>query len=314
MLVEDDAAGQRLDSFLSTQITQHSRSRLASWVKSGRATVDGEVVNRPSVRVESGQTVQLEPAPVPALTLEPQADVPFEVVYEDASLIVVEKPAGLTVHPGAGRPDGTLVNGLLARFGALSPIGLPQRPGIVHRIDAGTTGLLVAARTEAAHMHLAAQFAAHTAHRRYLAIVWDHGLADEGTIETTHGRHPNDRRKFTGEHKNGKRAVSHWKIIERIRPCALVECRLETGRTHQIRVHFTEMGHPLVGDPVYGRRRRIERPTEMRLAGFELGLKRQALHAAELGFEHPETGDWMNFKSPLPQELLDALALLRRHE
>ncbi len=232
------------------------------------------------------------------------------VVYEDDELVVVDKPAGLVVHPGAGNPDGTLVNGLLERYGALSPIGLPERPGVVHRIDAGTSGLLVVARTERSHGALAEQFSAHTARRRYLALAWDHRLPDEGTCETHYGRHPRDRRRFTGKAGGGRRAVTHWRVLRRLPPCAWVECRLETGRTHQIRVHLAELGSPLVGDPLYGRRRRVERPEALRLLGFELGLERQALHAASLGFEHPVTGEALDFEAPLPEDLRAVLAAL----
>lgn len=264
---------------------------------------------RPSTALAAGQRIDVAPPPDPTPTLAPQP-VDFGVVYADDHLVVVDKPAHLVVHPGAGNPDGTLLNGLLDRFAPLSPVGAPERPGVVHRIDAGTSGLLVFARTEPAHHHLAAQFAAHTAERRYLALAWDHGLADDGTIETRYARHPNDRRKFTGAVERGKRAVTHWRVIERLPPCVWVELRLETGRTHQIRVHFAEAGNPLVGDATYGRRRRIERPPALRQLGFELGLDRQALHAARLGFVHPATEETLCFDSPVPPDIAAARAAL----
>ncbi|MCA9541793.1 MAG: RluA family pseudouridine synthase, partial [Myxococcales bacterium] len=236
----------------------HSRSRLAEWIREGHVLVDG-AARRPSALVIAGQRVDIAPPAPPPSEVIPQP-VPVEVVFADDAVIVVDKPAGLVVHPGAGNPDGTLLNGLLHRFANLSPVGLPERPGVVHRIDAGTSGLLAIARTEAAHLHLARQFAEHTVERRYLALVWDQGLEDSGRIESLHARDPRDRRRFTGRTGHGRPALTHWRVLRRLPPCAWVEVRLETGRTHQIRVHFSEAGHPLLGDATYGRPRRIERP------------------------------------------------------
>lgn len=301
--------GVRADRVLADRFPDESRARVAVWIKDGRVRVEGRPV-RSSTTLRLGQTVEVDvPAP-PTVELAPQP-VPLDVVYADDDVVVVDKAAGLIVHPGAGNADGTVLNGLLHRFGALSNVGAPERPGVVHRIDAGTSGLLVFARTDAAHQHLARQFSAHTIDRRYLALAWDHGLADAGTIETTHARDPNDRRRFTGRTGHGKRAVTHWTVLERLPPCVWVEVRLETGRTHQIRVHFAEAGHPLVGDATYGRRRRIERPPAMRHLGFELGLERQALHAARLGFVHPD-GRSLRFESPVPADIAAALDALRR--
>lgn len=309
LTVDPDAAGSRLDRFLALHLPDHSRTRLAAWIRDGHVRLDG-LAARPSVRLNAGQTIHIEPPPDPESSLAPQP-MAIDVVFADEHLIVVDKPAGLVVHPGAGNPDGTLLNGLLARFGPLSPIGAPTRPGVVHRIDAGTSGLLVFARTEAAHHHLAAQFAAHTVDRRYLALAWDHGLADAGTFSTRYGRHPVDRRKFTTAVAHGKHAITHWRVIERLPPCAWVELRLETGRTHQIRVHFAEAGHPLVGDETYGRHRRVERPIALRQLGVELGLTRQALHAARLGFVHPAREETLCFDSPVPPEITAVCAALR---
>jgi 23S rRNA pseudouridine1911/1915/1917 synthase len=306
--VPAEADGVRADRVLADRFPDESRARVAVWIKDGRVRVEGRAV-RPSTALTAGQSVEVEvPAP-PIVELAPQP-VPLDVVYADDAVIVVDKAAGVVVHPGAGNPDATVLNGLLHRFGALSNVGAPERPGVVHRIDAGTSGLLVFARTDAAHQHLARQFAAHTIDRRYLALAWDHGLADEGVIETTHARDPNDRRRFTGRTGHGKRAVTHWTVLERLPPCVWVEVRLETGRTHQIRVHFAEAGHPLVGDATYGRRRRVERPPTLRHRGFELGLERQALHAARLGFEHPD-GRHLVFDSPVPADIAAALDALR---
>ncbi len=310
IVVDPAAEGERIDRYLADRLTDHSRTRIAGWIREGHVRLDGERV-RPSATLAPGQQIVVEPPPPPAATVEPQP-IDFAVAHVDPALVVVDKPAHLVVHPGAGNPDGTLLNGMLHRFGPLSPVGAPERPGVVHRIDAGTSGLLVFARTEAAHHHLAAQFADHSAERRYLALAWDHGLADAGTIETRYGRHGGDRRKFTGQVARGKRAVTHWRVLERLPPCAWVELRLETGRTHQIRVHFAEAGHPLVGDATYGRKRRIDRPPELRRLGFELGLTRQALHAARLGFVHPVTEEALCFDSPVPPDIEAARRALRR--
>ncbi|MBU0551568.1 RluA family pseudouridine synthase [Myxococcota bacterium] len=312
--VPPEEEGARLDLFLVRAFAGKTRSQLAGWLKEGRVTLGGRAT-RASLKLRGGEALIVRvPAP-PTGTLEPQP-MPLEIVYEDEAILVINKPAGLVVHPGTGNPDGTLVNGLLA-YGPLSPIGLPDRPGIVHRIDAGTSGLLIVARTEAAHIHLADQLRAHTVERRYLAIAWDHGLAPEGTLDTPYSRHPNDRRKFTGRvfpnrAAPEKRAVTHWRVLESLYPCAFVELRLETGRTHQIRVHLSEAGHPLVGDPMYGQRRRIEQPSLRRQMGFELGLARQALHAATLGFIHPMTGERLRFEAPLPEDFSQALLGLKR--
>ncbi|MCB9543232.1 MAG: RluA family pseudouridine synthase [Myxococcales bacterium] len=309
LTVADEAAGSRLDRFLADQLPDHSRTRLAAWIRDGYVRLDGAPA-RPSVKLAAGQQVHVDPPADPAPVLEAQP-IPLTIVYSDAHLVVVDKPAGLVVHPGAGNPDGTVVHGLLHHFGALSPVGAPERPGVVHRIDAGTSGLIVFARTEAAHHHLAAQFAAHSVDRVYLALAWDHGLAETGTHATRYGRHPVDRRKFTTTVDGGKHAVTHWRVIERLPPCAWVELRLETGRTHQIRVHFAEAGHPLVGDETYGRHRRVDRPAALRTLGVELGLTRQALHAARLGFRHPAREETLCFESPVPPDIAAVREALR---
>ncbi len=283
-----------------------SRSRIASWIREGRVCVEGRQVCKPSAVVLEGQRIELDVPPPPPIDLIPE-DLQFQVLYVDDHLVVVDKPAGLVVHPGAGHSSGTLVNGLLARV-SLSPIGLPLRPGIVHRIDRGTSGILTVARSEQAHLGLVKLFAAHDLDRRYRALVWDHRLPDSGTAKTPYGRHPTDRVKFTGRLKlteaEGRIAVTHWHVMQRCSPFALVEFRLETGRTHQIRVHMSELGSPLVGDPLYGQKRRMEGP--LRPLGFELGLERQALHAGYLSFRHPVTGDLLRFSSPWPEDLMKA--------
>ena len=305
----EDAAGVRLDRFVAERMPDASRSRVSAWIRDGRVTIDG-VPERPSRRLVVGQEVTVAPpAPTPT-TVTPQ-EMPLNVVFEDADLIVVDKPAGVVVHPGAGNPDGTLLNGLLHRYGELSSIGAPARPGVVHRIDAGTSGLLVFARTDEAHLHLAAQFSDHSAHRRYHALAWGFRMDDEGTIRTHYARHAKDRRKFTSLVDGGKRAVTHWTVLERLPPCTWLALQLETGRTHQIRVHLAERGQALVGDATYGGRRKENHNNRLRPLGWELGLGRQALHAAELGFVHPRTGERMMFTSDLPDDIAGLLALLR---
>lgn len=301
--------GERLDRFLVAHFPEHSRSHLAEWIREGRVAVSGGAV-KPGLALRAGWCVFVEPPDPPVADLVAE-DLPLAVLSLDDALVVVDKPPGMVVHPGAGHARGTLVNGLIGRIGSLSPLGLPFRPGIVHRLDRDTSGVMVVARTEAAHLHLARQFAEHTVDRRYHALVWDHRLPDAGTISTLYGRHPTDRLRFSGRVRAGKAAVTHFRVLERLPPFALVECRLDTGRTHQIRVHLSEAGCPLVGDETYGGRRRIDRPEALRRLGPELGLLRQFLHALRLGFVHPTTGARLLFESPLPDDLMAVLTLLR---
>jgi len=328
--VPDDLDGERLDKALALLVDSVSRARLAQWVRDGRVTLEARAGERlkgggalkPSFRLLAGQRVRCAPPPDPAPTLLPQ-DVPFEVVYHDEDVAVVLKPAGVVVHPGAGQPDQTLVNGLLRRFGALSPVGHPTRPGIVHRLDRDTSGLLMVALTERAHHPLVAQLAARTVERRYLALAWRPPAAREGAVEGGYARDPDHRLKFTGLRYAGaaradlapggavRWAKTHWRVLEDFGPCALFELRLETGRTHQIRVHLSELGSPLVADALYGQRRRLDAPPALRALGPELGLGRHALHAASLGFTHPVTGARLRFESPLPEDLAACLAALR---
>ncbi len=317
--VPEHLEGERLDFILASYIDEVSRGRVTTWIKQGCVQVKpkgNEKIKgahkgiKPSLKLLGGQTIICEIPPTPVATLEPQ-DVPFSVVYQDEEIAVVHKPAGVVVHPGAGQPDQTLVNGLLKHFKQLSPVGLPFRPGIIHRIDRDTSGLLMVALTERAHHHLSAQLAAREVARRYLALAWQPHDEDEGSIESFYGRHPNHRIKFTSQRTHGKRACTHWRIKERLGPCALYELKLETGRTHQIRVHLSEAGSPLVADQLYGIKRRVEHVQDLRNLGHEFGLKRHALHAAELGFVHPTTEQWMSFSSPLPDEIEQVLNHLR---
>ena len=305
--VAAEAAGWRLDRALAAAVPTLSRERLKALISSGRVTGPQGQVRDPAVKAVSGAYEVAVPAPAPAHN-EAQ-DIPLAIVFEDEHLLVVDKPAGMVVHPAAGNLDGTLVNALLHHCaGRLSGIGGVARPGIVHRIDKDTSGLLVVAKTDRAHEGLAAQFAKHSIDRRYQAIVAGRPMPAEGTVDAPLARSSANRQKMAiVEGSRGKRAVTHYRTLRPLRDAALVECRLETGRTHQVRVHMTSIGHPLLGDPVYGRIRSAHRDVLK-----ELGFHRQALHAAELGFEHPATRETLSFKSAVPsdmQELLSALAL-----
>jgi 23S rRNA pseudouridine1911/1915/1917 synthase len=291
-----------------------SRNRLKSLILDGRISVDGVTISDPSAPVKPGSVFDLSVPPPEAA--EPVAqDIPLSVVFEDAHLIVVDKPAGMTVHPAPGSPDRTLVNALLFHCGdSLSGIGGVKRPGIVHRIDKDTSGLLVVAKSDAAHHGLADLFAEHNIERTYRALAWGVLLPSVGHIETDIGRHPSDRKRMAVRPEGrGKHAVTHYKVLEPFGETAcLVECQLETGRTHQIRVHLAHLGHPLVGDPVYARGRTgkvasLEDTTRSTLAEFP----RQALHAASLGFVHPITGDELFFESPSPSDFENVIKMLR---
>jgi len=301
-------AGWRLDRALASAVPTLSRERLKSLIRSGAVETQGQTIRDPALKVRGGESLSVAvPEPQPAHNV-PQ-DIPLSIVFEDEYLLVVDKPAGLVVHPAAGNLDGTLVNALLHHCaGRLSGIGGVARPGIVHRIEKDTSGLLVVAKTDVAHESLAKQFAAHSIDRRYLAIVSGVPKASHGIVDAPLARSATNRKKIAiVEGKRGKRAVTHWKRLEHLKDAALVECRLETGRTHQVRVHMASIGHPLVGDPVYGRSGKSHGKLLQ-----ELGFHRQALHAAELGFTHPVTGDRLSFSSPMPpdmQELFNALGV-----
>src|SRR4051794_5583417 len=301
-------AGWRLDRALAAVIPTLSRERLKSLIRSGAVEARGTPVRDPATKVRGDETLRIAvPEPKPAHNV-PQ-DIPLNVVFEDEHLLVVDKPAGLVVHPAAGNLDGTMVNALLHHCGgSLSGIGGVARPGIVHRIDKDTSGLLVVAKTDVPHVGLAKHFAAHSIDRRYLAIVGGLPKASEGTVDAPLARSSTNRKKIAiVEGSRGKRAVTHWKRLEVLRDAALVECRLETGRTHQVRVHMASIAHPLVGDPVYGRSGKMHGEILK-----ELHFHRQALHATELGFAHPVTKHRLSFSSPMPsdmQELFNALGV-----
>ena len=300
-LAEEDA-GERLDRILARRCPEFSRSALQRWIEQGRVEQAGEVVSR-KTKALAGAEVSIQPAPPEAMSAEPQ-DIPIGVLFEDAHLIIVDKPAGLVVHPAPGHPDGTLVNALLYHA-EVHGGGDPLRPGIVHRLDKDTSGVMVVAKTPQAHERLVEMFQQHALERAYLAIVL--GRPPQSiTYDTFHGRHPAHRKKFTSRSDRGRRAVTHLETVELLHGSALVRCRLETGRTHQIRVHLAEHGHPVLGDPVYGKS--IGDP-ELRRVSTELG--RQALHAVLLAFAHPITGEAMRFEIEPPASFQRALSSLR---
>ena len=294
-------AGVRLDAFLSAD-GQLSRSQAARLIEEGRVAVDGRPAAK-SCRVAEGQQVTVDIPEVKDTAVEAQ-DIPLDVVYEDGDVIVVNKPTGLVVHPAPGHPDGTLVNALLHHCGdSLSGIGGEKRPGIVHRIDKGTSGLLVMAKNDAAHQALSAQFSVHSIHRVYHAIVYGNLKEDEGFVETYLGRDPRDRKKMAvvpQEASGARYAYTGWRVLERFGNFTYIACQLKTGRTHQIRVHMASIGHPLAGDAVYGPRNCIK------------SLNGQCLHAKELGFIHPATQQWVQFNSPLPAYFTEFLTRLRK--
>jgi 23S rRNA pseudouridine1911/1915/1917 synthase len=287
-----------------------SRATVQRWIDHGKVLVDGRPA-RASAAIPEGALVEVSPEPPPVTTAEPDATISIQVVHEDAHLLVIDKPAGLVVHPARGHERGTLVNALLGRGGFDRAGADPRdpaghlRPGIVHRLDKGTSGLLVVARDEATREALKALFATHTIEREYLAVVA--GDAKDATIDTLHARHPTDRLRFTSRTTVGRRAVTHVRVLERLAGATLVACRLDTGRTHQIRVHLAERaGTPILGDPLYGRPAR-----DPALRALAESLGHQALHAHVLGFVHPATGHAVRWTSPLPDDVEACLHALR---
>ena len=302
---------ERVDRALARLLPDISRSSIQRWMTEGRVLVSGKPC-RPRDLVTSGSVLEVDPGPLPTSSAEPDPSVDVEVLYEDAELVVVNKPAGLVVHPARGHRRGTLVNGLLARPGfAPAPADSRDRtgalrPGIVHRIDKDTSGILVVAKTVRAREALKAELSAHAVERRYLALTL--GVPSVRTIKTAYGRDRRSRLRFTSKVREGKPAVTHLRVLESFGSrAALVECRLETGRTHQIRVHLSERaGTPLLGDALYGRK-----PAAADLLAVTTALGRQALHAAALGFSHPVTGKALRFEVEPPEDFRSALALLR---
>ena len=304
LILPSTAAGLRLDRALAIELPQHSRERLKALVAGGRVCAASGVIRDPATKVRGGEALTLTiPEPRPSETAA--QDIPLTIVFEDDALLVVDKPAGLVVHPAAGNLDGTMVNALLHHCaGRLSGIGGVARPGIVHRIDKDTSGLLVVAKTDPAHEFLSRQFAAHTVDRRYTAVVAGVPAPPAGRIDATLARSSANRQKMAiVAEGRGKRAVTHYRTIAAFRGATQVECRLETGRTHQIRVHMASIGHALLGDAAYGR-------TPGSLAGVMQGFARQALHAATLGFVHPTTQEKLSFASATPADIAELIGRL----
>lgn len=312
--VPEDKAGGRLDRFLSEILDELSRTRLKNLIVEGEVSCRGKAVTNPSAKIKEGEEyIVIVP---PAIAAEPvPQDIPLDIVFEDDDVLVLNKPVGMVVHPAAGNHDGTLVNALLAHCGdSLSGIGGVARPGIVHRLDKDTSGLMIVAKNDMAHQHLSKQFADHSLERAYQAIIWGVPREKEGLVENNIGRNPANRRKMAVLQRGGKYALTRYKVLQQfgLHAC-LVECRLETGRTHQIRVHMASIGHPVMGDPLYGgggRRLRRELPDDIRIRIQNLNT--QLLHAYLIGFEHPRTHEAERFNSPLSSNINEIIELLKR--
>ena len=298
------ATGRRFDAVLAELFPEFSRSRLAEWIKSGDARLDGEIA-RPRDPVRGGQVASLD-AVLDTQTHALPQDIPLDVLYEDEHVVVIDKPAGLVVHPGAGNPDGTLVNALLFRDASLAAL---PRAGIVHRLDKDTSGVMVVARTLQAHAALVEQLSARDVHRQYLAVVLG-AMVSGGTVRAPIDRHPRDRLKMAVR-DDGRDAVTHYRLRERFRGHTAVECKLETGRTHQIRVHMAHIKYPIVGDPMYGGPLKLPKGASEELVAALRGFRRQALHAETLEFAHPVSGEPVRCTAPVPQDMLELMAALR---
>lgn len=291
LTVEENQAAQRLDVLISEK-TDLTRSRIGTLIREGRVQVNGDVQNKAGLKLRCGDRIEAVIPDAEPCAVEAQ-DIDIDILYQDADLAVVYKPSGMVVHPAAGNPDGTLVNALLKHLDNLSGIGGEIRPGIVHRIDKDTSGLLLVAKNDMAHVSLSEQIKAHSVHRAYMAIVQGGMKQESGTVEGPIGRHPADRKKMAIV-PGGRDAVTHWTMIEPLRGASLIECRLTTGRTHQIRVHMASIGHPVLGDPVYGPKK-MPYPVQ----GGQL------LHAFRIGFVHPRSGEEMIFEAPPEERFLN---------
>ena len=296
-LVPEEAAGTRIDKFLADACPDLSRSFLQKLLKESSVTADGKAV-KSSFKVNGGETIAFE-VPKPQEAAIEAENIPLDILYEDSDVILVNKPKGMVVHPAAGHYTGTLVNALMYHCrDQLSGINGVMRPGIVHRIDMDTTGVLIVCKNDFAHNSIAAQLKEHSITRKYRAIVYGVIKEDEGTVDAPIGRHPVDRKKMSINEKNGRHAVTHYRVLKRFSKYTYIECQLETGRTHQIRVHMASIHHPLVGDTVYGPEK------------SPFHLQGQTLHAGVLGFIHPRTGEYMEFTAPLPQYFTELLQKL----
>jgi 23S rRNA pseudouridine1911/1915/1917 synthase len=292
----------RLDRYLAQKLPSLSRSRMQQLIEQGRVQLNGTVCTSKKINLNPGDSITLEVPEAQPLELEAE-NIPLDILYEDDQLLILNKPTGLVVHPAPGHPDGTLVNALLAHCPNLPGIGGVQRPGIVHRLDKDTTGAIAIAKTDLAYRHLQAQLQAKTARREYLGVVYGTPKTGSGTINLPIGRHPQDRKKMAivPIEQGGRTAITHWEIRERLHNYTLIHFQLETGRTHQIRVHSAKIGHPIVGDPVYGPGRSVG-----------VNLPGQALHAWRLRLQHPASQDWLEVTAPLPPALTTLLEVLRR--
>ncbi len=296
LIVPKEATGSRLDQFLARELPKFSRSRLQQLIRNEFVTLNSAAA-RPRDLVRTGDRIEVNEPPPEKIDNQPEA-IPLDVLYEDEALIVINKPAGLVVHPGAGHREHTLVNALLHHFPKLSGIGGKERPGIVHRLDKETSGCLVVAKTDEAHRGLSTQFAERTVEKTYLALVAGKLRKSSGTIEEKIGRHPVDRQRMSTTSKRGRAAKTEYRVISASDEMSLLECKLHSGRTHQIRVHLHHLGHPVLGDKVYGGK-------------YEKNFGRQMLHAWKLGFQHPGTLEWKNFEAPLPTDFENAVKSLR---
>ena len=303
-IVPDSSAGRRLDAVVAELFPDYSRSRLTAWIKAGEVSVDGELV-RGRDPVRGGERIVLNAIQETQTHSLPE-DIPLDVLFEDEHVLVIDKPAGLVVHPGAGNPTGTMVNALLHRDASLE---LLPRAGIVHRLDKDTSGVMVVARTLPAHTSLVAQLSARGVHRQYLAVVFG-ALVSGGTANGAIDRHPRDRVRMAVR-EDGKDAVTHYRLRERFRAHTALECRLETGRTHQIRVHMAHLKHPIVGDPLYGGSFKLPKGASEELIAALRAFKRQALHAEVLEFTHPTTCEPVRCSAPVPEDMQRLMALLR---
>lgn len=313
--VAEHKAGERLDKLLAEAIPQLSRTRIKALIEDGRVAMGEAPAREPARRVKAGQEFSVTVPPSRPAVPKPQA-IPLDVVYEDRDLIVIDKPAGMVVHPAPGHAEGTLVNALLEHCaGSLSGIGGVSRPGIVHRLDKGTSGLMVAAKNDVAHRGLAEQFAEHSLARAYYAVVWGVPSPSRGEVTGNIGRHPRNRKKMAVVSRGGKWARTRYRLIEAFgRVACLAECRLDTGRTHQIRVHMASRGHPVVGDPLYGGgvRSRLKGGAADVVSTYLTAYNNQALHAYLIGFNHPRTGKLLEFESDMPLYIKELIACFNR--
>ncbi len=297
-----EVQGERLDRYLAENLPDLSRSRIQQLIEQGNVQLNSKVCTSKKTAVKVGDRICVEIPAAEPLKLQAE-NIPLDILFEDDQLLILNKPAGLVVHPAPGHPDGTLVNAILAHCPNLPGIGGVQRPGIVHRLDKDTTGAIAIAKTEIAHQHLQAQLKAKTARREYLGVVYGATKTESGTVNLPIGRHPVDRKKMAvvPEEQGGRPAATHWRVLERLGNYTLMHFQLETGRTHQIRVHSAQMGHPIVGDPIYSSGRSVG-----------VNLPGQALHAWRLRLQHPVSGEWIEVTAPPPETFTTLLEVLRR--